>query len=58
MLKATKVEVVSGGDLLENDPTFHSDLDRNSFVMIAFEAVRWLADQDAAFVMPEVTVAF
>jgi hypothetical protein len=29
--EATKVVVEAGGDLLENDPTFHSDLDRNSF---------------------------
>jgi Carboxypeptidase regulatory-like domain/TonB-dependent Receptor Plug Domain len=36
--EATKVEVVSGGDLLENDPTFHSDLDRNSFARLPLES--------------------
>ena len=32
------VNVVSGGDLLENDPTFHSDLDRNSFARLPLES--------------------
>jgi Carboxypeptidase regulatory-like domain len=36
--EATKIEVVSGGDLLENDPTFHSDLDRNSFARLPLES--------------------
>ena len=38
LTEATKVEVVSGGDLLENDPTFHSDLDRNSFARLPLES--------------------
>ena len=29
--EATTVTVESGGDLLENDPTFHTDVDRNAF---------------------------
>ncbi len=36
--EATKVVVESGGDLLENDPTFHSDLDRNSFARLPLES--------------------
>ncbi|HEY1469191.1 MAG TPA: TonB-dependent receptor [Candidatus Acidoferrum sp.] len=35
---ATTVTVESGGDLLENDPTFHSDLDRNSFARLPLES--------------------
>ena len=36
--EATKVVVEAGGDLLENDPTFHSDLDRNSFARLPLES--------------------
>ena len=36
--EATRVVVESGGDLLENDPTFHSDLDRNSFARLPLES--------------------
>ena len=36
--EATKVAVESGGDLLENDPTFHTDLDRNSFARLPLES--------------------
>jgi Carboxypeptidase regulatory-like domain len=35
---ATTVTVEGGGDLLENDPTFHSDLDRNSFARLPLES--------------------
>jgi hypothetical protein len=34
----TTVKVEGGGDLLENDPTFHSDLDRNSFARLPLES--------------------
>jgi hypothetical protein len=36
--EATKVVVEAGGGLLENDPTFHSDLDRNSFARLPLES--------------------
>ena len=36
--EATKVVVEAGGDLLENDPTFHTDLDRNSFARLPLES--------------------
>jgi hypothetical protein len=36
--EATQVVVESGGDLLENDPTFHSDLDRSSFARLPLES--------------------
>ena len=35
---ATTVTVEGGGDLLENDPTFHTDLDRNSFARLPLES--------------------
>ncbi len=34
----TSVTVEAGGDLLENDSTFHSDIDRNSFERIPLES--------------------
>ena len=36
--ETTQVIVESGGDLLENDPTFHSDLDRDSFARLPLES--------------------
>jgi len=36
--ETTQVVVESGGDLLENDPTFHSDLDRDSFARLPLES--------------------
>ena len=36
--EATKVVIESGGDLLENDPTFHTDIDRNSFAKLPLES--------------------
>ncbi len=35
---ATTVTVESGGDLLENDPTFHTDVDRNTFARLPLES--------------------
>jgi hypothetical protein len=34
----TSVTVEAGGDLVENDSTFHSDLDRNSFIRMPLES--------------------
>src|SRR5580704_17748891 len=34
----TSVTVEAGGDLVENDSTFHSDIDRNSFQSIPLES--------------------
>ena len=34
----TSVTVEAGGDLVENDSTFHSDIDRNSFDKIPLES--------------------
>jgi hypothetical protein len=36
--EATTVTVESGGDLLENDPTFHTDVDRNAFERTPLES--------------------
>jgi hypothetical protein len=36
--EATTVTVESGGDLLENDPTFHTDIDRNTFARTPLES--------------------
>ena len=36
--EATTVTVESGGDLLENDPTFHTDVDRNTFARTPLES--------------------
>src|SRR5580704_5971136 len=35
---STSVTVEAGGDLVENDSTFHSDIDRNSFQRIPLES--------------------
>ena len=35
---ATTVTVESGGDLTENDPTFHTDVDRNDFERLPLES--------------------
>jgi hypothetical protein len=35
---ATTVTVTDSGDLIENDSTFHSDLDRNSFIRMPLES--------------------
>jgi hypothetical protein len=36
--EATSVTVESSGDLLENDPTFHTDVDRNTFARLPLES--------------------
>jgi Carboxypeptidase regulatory-like domain/TonB-dependent Receptor Plug Domain len=35
---STVVDVNAGGDLIENDATFHTDLDRNSFLKLPLES--------------------
>ena len=35
---ATEVDVTAGGDLVESDPTFHTDLDRGSFSKLPLES--------------------
>ena len=35
---ATTVTVESSGDLIENDPTFHTDVDRDAFIKVPLES--------------------